>query len=308
MAPEQIRGEAIDGRADVYSVGAMFHEMLTGKPPFEAEDVFGFVAMHLKEKVLPLAERFPDLEVPEGLDDLVLKMLEKDPRDRPTDAAALAVEVAQFAVEDPRAAEKGRALKRGITAVAAGGLVGAVAGLFLAGSRGEQTASLGPAVAAAAVGLGFGAAVAARLFPRPSVNGFVKRISVVAGTLLVTAGISAPILSLPGSHAVFVASSFALSALLAYAGYLLVWNSRTLWLRPLAAGVAAPVLAALLLPVVVVPPKHDPYFVGFLAASRMEASTVEPDARQQSLFGVLAICLTFGLASVALPRPGAARR
>ena len=308
MAPEQIRGEAIDGRADVYSVGAMFHEMLTGKPPFEAQDVFGFVAMHLKEKVLPLGERFPDLDIPEGLDDLVLKMLEKDPRDRPSDAAALAEEVAKFAVEDPRAAEKGKALKRGVAAVAAGAVVGAAAGFLLAAPRGEQTASLRPVVAAAAIGLGVGAALAARLFPRPSVYGFVKRICVVAGTLLVTAAVSAPMLDLPGSGAAFVASAFALAALLAYAGYLLVWNSRSLWLRPLVAGVAAPVLAALLLPVVVAPAKHDPYFVGFLAASRSDVSTVETDAREQSVFGVLAVALAFGVASVALPRPGAARK
>jgi hypothetical protein len=308
MAPEQIRGEAIDGRADVYSVGAMLHEMLTGHPPFEAEDVFGFVAMHLKEKVLPISERFPELDVPEGLDDLVLTMLAKEPRDRPGDATALAEEVARYAVEDPRAAEKGRALKRGITVVLAGAAVGAAAGWFLASPRGEQTASLGAAAAASAVGLGAGAALAARLFPRPSVYGFVKRMCVVSGALLVAAAASAPMLGLPGSHSVFVASAFALAALLAYAGYLLVWNSRALWLRPLVAGVASPALAVLLLPIVVAPPKHDPYFVGFLAAAKMETTTVETDAREQNLLGIAAVALAFGASSMALPRPGAARR
>jgi hypothetical protein len=308
MAPEQIRGEAIDGRADVYSVGAMLHEMLTGKPPFEAEDVFGFVAMHLKEKVLPLSERFPDLDVPDGLDEIVLKMLEKDPRDRPSDAAVLADEVAKFAVEDPKAAEKGKALQRGVVTVAAGGVLGAVLGFFLGGPRGEQTASLGPAVAAASVGLGAGAALAARMFPRPSVYGFVKRISIVAAALFVTAAVSVAMLPLPGSHSVFVASSLALAALLAYAGYLMVWNSRSKWLRPLVAGVAAPLVAAVLLPVAVAPPNHDPYFVPFLTASGTDVSSAESDARTQTLLGLMSVALVFGVASVALPRPGAARR
>src|SRR5262249_11162985 len=154
MSPEQVRGDAIDGRADIYAVGAMFHEMLCGKPPFEAEDVFGFVAMHLKQRVVPLSERFPDLDLPDALDDLVLSMLEKEPKDRPSDAAALADEVGKFAVEDPAAGKKDKALTRGAVVVVAGGAVGAAAGLFLAGARGPQSVSIGPAVATASVALG----------------------------------------------------------------------------------------------------------------------------------------------------------
>src|SRR4029453_8560385 len=100
MAPHQIRGEGSHGPAHVYSVGAMLHELLTGKPPFEADDVFGFVAMHLKERGRPITERFPQLEVPPELDAIVLRMLEKEPKDRPGDATALADEIARFAVED----------------------------------------------------------------------------------------------------------------------------------------------------------------------------------------------------------------
>jgi hypothetical protein len=308
MAPEQIRGEAIDGRADVYSVGAMLHEMLTGKPPFEAEDVFGFVSMHLKEKVAPIGERFPECEVPEELDDLVLKMLEKDPRDRPSDAAVLADDLARYAVEDPRAHEKGKALSRGITAVAVGGVAGAAAGVFLTGARGEQAVSLAPAVAAASIGLAVGAAAAARIFPRPSVYGFVKRLSVVAGALLVAALVSVPLLAAPGFHAVCVGFAFALTGLLSYAAYLLVWNSRSLWLRPLLAGLVAPAVAILLVPVLVAPAKRDPYFVSFVDTPRPEVAAVEGDARTQSALGAIAAAIGFGLASVMLPRPGAARR
>jgi hypothetical protein len=307
MAPEQIRGEAIDGRADVYSVGAMFHEMLCGKPPFEAEDVFGFVAMHLKERVVPLTERFPDLDVPESLDDIVLSMLEKDPKSRPSDAGVLADEIAKFAVEDPAAAQKERALKRGAAIVVAAGVVGAVAGVFLTGARGAQTASLGPAVATASIGLGVGAAVAARLFPRPSVYGFVKRLGVVAGSVAVAAAVAVPLLGVPGFHGTLVAFAFALTALLSYVGYLLVWNLRALALRPVVAGAAAALLATLLMPVLVAPAGRAPYFVGLLGSPGTDAAAVDA-ARTQSLLGVVSITLAFGLGALALARPWAARK
>ncbi len=308
MAPEQIRGEAIDGRADVYSLGAMFHEMLTGKPPFEAEDVFGFVAMHLKQQVPPLADAFPDLEIPEALDDLVLKMLEKDPRDRPGDAAALAGELAMFAVEDPRASEKGKALARGIVAVAVSGLVGAVLGWLVTAPDGDRASMVGPAVAASSIGLGAGAALAATLFPRPSVYGFVKRTCVVAAAVVVTGAIAVPFVDLTGFHGFFLAAAFALAALLSYSAYLLVWNSRALWLRPAVAGLAAPLCAALLIPVLVSSEGHDPYFIGFLGVSRPEVAAVEKDARLKSLAGAAVVAFGFGLASMLLPRPGAARK
>ena len=308
MAPEQIRGETIDGRADVYSVGAIFHEMLSGKPPFEAEDVFGFVAMHLKERVAPLSERFPEIDLPDDLDETVLKMLEKDPKSRPVDAAALADEVARFAVEDPRAAEKGKALVRGVAAVVVAGVVGAAAGIFLAGPRGPQTVSIGPAVAGAALGLAAGAAAAAKLFPRPSVYGLVKRLCIVAASVVVLSGASIPFVSLPTSHRIFLAASFALTAMLAYTGYVIVWGARGIWLRVLVAGIAAPLLAAVLVPVVVAPANHAPYFVGFLSSSPTELIDVEKVARLQCVIGALCLCLAFGAASLALPRPGAARR
>ena len=308
MAPEQIRGEAVDGRADVYAVGAMLHEMLTGKPPFIADDVFGFVAMHLKEEVPPLSQRFPEIDIPEELDELVLAMLEKDPRDRPGDATTVADQLARFAVEDPRAAEKGRALTRGAIAVAAGGVVGAAAGWFLARARPGETASIGPVVAAAALSLGFGAAAAAKLFPRPSVYGFVKRVAVVTGALAVAALASIPLSGAPFVLGMFAASGFALAALLAYAGYLLVWNSRALWMRPLLAGIAAPLVAALLLPVLVAPGGHDPYFVRVLGSSAAAVAETEGSARTRAFLGAIAMSLAFGLASLLLPRPGAARR
>ena len=304
MAPEQVRGEAIDGRADVYSVGAMFHEMLSGKPPFEAQDVFGFVAMHLKERVVPLNERFPEIDIPDELDALVLKMLEKDPKDRPSDANALAEDVLKFAVEDPRAAEKGKALSRGAAAVVIAGVVGAAAAWFLTAPSGLQAGSPRAAVAAASLGLGLGAALAAKLFPRPSVYGFVKRMLVVMAAVTVPCAVAIPFLGVGGVASVFLAAAFALTALLTYASFLLVWSARSVWQRPLVAGIGSSVVAVLVSPVLVAPPAQEAYFIRFFETT----AEVELAARMQNCLGVVCVAIVFGVASMLLPRPGAARK
>lgn len=58
MSPEQIEGEIGDGRADLYSLGIVLFEMLTGRPPFDAEDPFALIAKHLTEPVPRLPEAF----------------------------------------------------------------------------------------------------------------------------------------------------------------------------------------------------------------------------------------------------------
>lgn len=51
MSPEQARGEAVDGRSDLYSLGVMLYEMLTGKPPYEAPDAFSVALSHITEPI-----------------------------------------------------------------------------------------------------------------------------------------------------------------------------------------------------------------------------------------------------------------
>lgn len=297
MSPEQIRGEAIDGRSDIYAVGAILYELITGLPPFDADDVFGFITKHLKERIRHMTEAFPDLDVPDEVDDVVLRMLAKDPTDRPADAAALADGLEPYAVEDPRAAEKGRALRRGMIAVAIGGCGAALASALL-------TPALGFAPPAAAAGLAVGACLAAARVPRPSVYGYVRRLGFVAVPVLLLCLVSA---FLPGGHG-FIAASFGLVALYCYVAFLMVWSSRMVWLRPVVAGLAAPLSALLLLAVHVEPPGAQPYFVSFLTGSGREAfEAVEKVARTDTLLAVVLLGLPFGLASTFLPRPGAAR-
>ncbi len=90
MSPEQCRGESLDARADVYSLGAMLYEMLAGSPPFTAPSVTGVIAKHLTEA----PPRIPDdLQVPRALQETVMRALAKDPDARQRDAAEFAREI-----------------------------------------------------------------------------------------------------------------------------------------------------------------------------------------------------------------------
>ena len=85
MSPEQCSGEELDARADVYSLGAMLYEMLTGSPPFRSNNLAGLIAKHLNE---PPARFSPSLGVPPALESACLRALAKDRDQRPSDAIA----------------------------------------------------------------------------------------------------------------------------------------------------------------------------------------------------------------------------
>jgi eukaryotic-like serine/threonine-protein kinase len=87
MAPEQVRGEPVDGRADVYGLGAVLFRCLTGRAPFSGAHRVAILA----KVVLESAPRVSELaaQVPAALDDLIASMLAKQPSDRPADGAAV---------------------------------------------------------------------------------------------------------------------------------------------------------------------------------------------------------------------------
>ena len=93
MSPEQLRGFPLDGRSDLYSLGCVLYEMLTGLAPFPAMPTVEMATSHLYRPVTPPREARPELLVSERLSAVVMKALEKLPTARPADAAAMRAEL-----------------------------------------------------------------------------------------------------------------------------------------------------------------------------------------------------------------------
>ncbi|MEU0497162.1 Stk1 family PASTA domain-containing Ser/Thr kinase [Mycobacterium sp. NPDC006124] len=80
LSPEQARGETVDARSDVYSLGCVLYELLTGEPPFVGDSPVAVAYQHVREDAVPPSERNPDLSP--DLDAVVLKALAKNPDNR----------------------------------------------------------------------------------------------------------------------------------------------------------------------------------------------------------------------------------
>src|SRR5919198_4424074 len=80
VAPEQIKGEPVDGRADVYSLGGVLYESLTGSPPYKADAEVAVLWAHIQGRPPKVTARRTDL--PPEIDDVVAKAMAKSPKDR----------------------------------------------------------------------------------------------------------------------------------------------------------------------------------------------------------------------------------
>jgi molecular chaperone DnaK len=82
MAPEQIDGDDVDARSDLYSLGAVMYEMASGRPPFEAESIVSVLVMHKCDRPAPLSEMAAAIACPPALQAAIMRCLEKDPAAR----------------------------------------------------------------------------------------------------------------------------------------------------------------------------------------------------------------------------------
>ncbi|MDX6663271.1 MAG: eukaryotic-like serine/threonine-protein kinase [Solirubrobacterales bacterium] len=107
LPPEQALGRAADPRSDLYSLGALLYEMLTGQPPFPGDDAVAIIGQHLN--AAPVAPSQIVDSIPPALDALVLALLAKRPEDRPQDAAEfrrLLAEARDAPASEPSGAEE----------------------------------------------------------------------------------------------------------------------------------------------------------------------------------------------------------
>ena len=96
ISPEQAKGEMTDERSDIYSVGVMLYEMLTGRKPFDGDTPIAIAVKHMQETAIPPREIMPS--IPESLEEIVLHAMERSPARRYQSAAEMISDISAFMV------------------------------------------------------------------------------------------------------------------------------------------------------------------------------------------------------------------
>ncbi|KZS67575.1 Stk1 family PASTA domain-containing Ser/Thr kinase [Mycobacterium ostraviense] len=104
LSPEQARGDAVDARSDVYSLGCVLYEILTGEPPFTGDSPVAVAYQHVREDPIPPSERHDGISA--ELDAVVLKALAKNPENRYQTAAEMRADLVRVHNGEPPEAPK----------------------------------------------------------------------------------------------------------------------------------------------------------------------------------------------------------
>jgi len=96
MSPEQVSGHLLDGRSDIYTLGLMVYEMLTGHHPYTAETPVEFIVQHLQEPVRSVSSRHPELKVSRECDALIRRCCAKERARRFASAEGVQVELREL--------------------------------------------------------------------------------------------------------------------------------------------------------------------------------------------------------------------
>ena len=94
ISPEQAKGDVTDERSDIYSVGVMMYEMLTGKKPFDGESPVAIALMHMQSQARKMSEL--NNSIPEGLEEITEKAMQKEPSERYQTAGEMVRDIEEF--------------------------------------------------------------------------------------------------------------------------------------------------------------------------------------------------------------------
>ncbi len=110
MSPEQVAGEDVDARTDIYALGVVLFEMLTGAPPFDADNIARVMGQHVTAPVPSLSDRCPNTAFSPALQQLVHRLLAKDADERPATATEVIREI-EFIEQNPHPTQRPNAIE-----------------------------------------------------------------------------------------------------------------------------------------------------------------------------------------------------
>ena len=149
MSPEQVQGKSVDGRSDLYSLGATWFALLAGRPPFAADNLIDLLISHVQDAAPDIRTLRPD--IPDTITELIGRLMAKDAADRPQSAEDLSAELDRPSADSlPTVPGRRRSTTIGVIALALG-----VAMMTLAfwphsaasdGSRAIEVAEVAPSI------------------------------------------------------------------------------------------------------------------------------------------------------------------